>query len=210
MTLFRSRCLHPLRWLLLLFFPLTAAALFFLFRQPGPDLDILLITIDTLRSDHLSCYGYERETTPFLDSLARQGAVFLDCRATSSWTAPSMASIFTTMAFHWAARRDRYPEQLKDGLTPHAAQKLYYATAAFTLPDRPPAPPPPWTATIDITPFLEEKILATREHVTQAPLMKKFRSVVKKFGSSELFHLAASTHPKEIELETDLLAGISE
>ena len=122
----------------------------------------------------------------------------------------SMASIYTTMAFHWAARRDRFPEQLKDGLTPHAAQKLYYATASFTLPNRPPAPPPPWTASIDIAPFMEEKILATREHVTQAPLMEQYRRLLKKFNNTELFHLAASLHPKEMEIETDLLSGISE
>jgi len=122
----------------------------------------------------------------------------------------SMASIYATMAFHWAARQDRYPEQLQDGLKPHAAQKLYYATASFLLPDRPSAPPPPWTASIDIAPFMESKILASRQHVTQAPLMKGFRRILKKFGGTELFHLAASIHPKEMEIETDLLSGISE
>ncbi|MEJ2247541.1 MAG: PIG-L family deacetylase [Acidobacteriota bacterium] len=53
----------------------------------------------------------------------------------------SMASIYATMAFHWAARQDRFPEQLQGGLKPHAAQKLYYATTSFIWPDRPPAPP---------------------------------------------------------------------
>lgn len=122
----------------------------------------------------------------------------------------SMASIYATMAFHWAAREDRFPEQLQDGLMPHAAQKLYYATTAFMLPDRPPAPPPPWTAAIDIKSFLERKILASRAHATQAPLMKRFKKAMLKFGDSELFHLAASSRPREIELETDLLSGISE
>lgn len=38
--------------------------------------DIILITIDTVRSDHVGAYGYERNTTPFIDSLAEQGTVF--------------------------------------------------------------------------------------------------------------------------------------
>ena len=37
--------------------------------------DIVLITIDTLRADHLSCYGYPRNTTPTLDALAADGVL---------------------------------------------------------------------------------------------------------------------------------------
>src|SRR5262249_34775800 len=50
----------------------------------------------------------------------------------------SMASIFATMAFHWAARSNRFPEQLQNGLTTHQAQKLYYGTALFSIPGRQP------------------------------------------------------------------------
>src|SRR5512147_3158761 len=50
----------------------------------------------------------------------------------------SMASLFATLAFHWAGRANRYVEQLNNGLTPHRPQKLYYGTALFTLPDRQP------------------------------------------------------------------------
>jgi len=57
--------------------------------------NIILITIDTLRVDHLSYYGYSRQTSPFIDSLARDAVVFTHAYSTSSWTAPSMASIFT-------------------------------------------------------------------------------------------------------------------
>jgi LmbE family N-acetylglucosaminyl deacetylase len=120
----------------------------------------------------------------------------------------SMASLFATMAFHWAARKDRYPEQLKEGLVPHRARKLYYSTAAFVLPDRPPVSPPPCTTTIDIAQFVEGKINASREHVTQAPLMARFAKAMRQFGNKELFHLAATNEPIVLELETDLLAGI--
>jgi LmbE family N-acetylglucosaminyl deacetylase len=122
----------------------------------------------------------------------------------------AMASIFATMAFHWSARKDRYPEQLNDGLAPHRVQKLYYATASFLLPDRPPVSPPPCTATIDISEFLEGKIKASKEHVTQAPLMARFAKTMRQFGHQELFHLVATNNPSVLEPETDLLAGVSD
>lgn len=122
----------------------------------------------------------------------------------------SMASIFATMAFHWAARKDCCPEQLNGGLETHQTQKLYYATASFVLRDRPPAALPPCTATIDIAPFLEGKIKAFRSHATQAPLMERFEKTMRRFGRQELFHLAASNKPSTLEHETDLLAGVTE
>lgn len=120
----------------------------------------------------------------------------------------AMASLFATMAFHWSARKDRYPEQLNDGLTPHRVRKLYYATASFLLPDRPPVSPPPSTTVIDISAFLDAKIAASREHVTQAPLMARFAEAMRKHGRTELFHLVAVDHPLDLQPETDLLSGI--
>jgi arylsulfatase A-like enzyme len=61
----------------------------------GPN--VVLITIDTLRADHCSLYGYGRPTTPFLEELARRATVFENAYAPSSWTAPSMASLFTSL-----------------------------------------------------------------------------------------------------------------
>jgi arylsulfatase A-like enzyme len=60
---------------------------------PGPN--VVLITVDTLRADHLSCYGYERPTSPFLDSLAAAGARCADASAPASWTKPSTGTILT-------------------------------------------------------------------------------------------------------------------
>ncbi|MGH9856810.1 MAG: sulfatase [Acidobacteriota bacterium] len=56
---------------------------------------VILITIDTLRVDHLGFSGYARNTSPFLDSLAAKGANFAKTLASSSHTAPSHATIFT-------------------------------------------------------------------------------------------------------------------
>ncbi len=57
--------------------------------------DLVLVTIDTLRADRCSSYGHTRATTPTLDALAARGVLFENAYASSSWTAPSMASLFT-------------------------------------------------------------------------------------------------------------------
>ncbi len=59
----------------------------------GPPL--VLLTIDTLRADRLSCYGYTRSRTPHTDELASQGVRFEEVIAQSPWTLPSIASLFT-------------------------------------------------------------------------------------------------------------------
>ena len=59
--------------------------------------NVILVSIDTLRADHLGSYGYARETSPALDSLARDSAVFLNTFATSAWTLPSHASMLTSL-----------------------------------------------------------------------------------------------------------------
>lgn len=64
--------------------------------DPGkPQPNILWIVMDTVRADHLSCYGYARQTTPYIDSIASEGALFAHCLSSASWTVPSHASMFT-------------------------------------------------------------------------------------------------------------------
>lgn len=63
--------------------------------QPGTPWNVVLISLDTLRADHLSCYGYARRTTPNLDGLAARGVLFENAIAASSWTVPSHMSLFT-------------------------------------------------------------------------------------------------------------------
>lgn len=60
-------------------------------RQP----DIILMVLDTQRVDHLSCYGYPLETSPFLDSFAEGATLFSDAVAPAQWTIPTHASLFT-------------------------------------------------------------------------------------------------------------------
>ncbi|MCE9595215.1 MAG: sulfatase [Planctomycetes bacterium] len=70
--------------------------------------DVVLVVIDTLRADRLSCYGYPRATSPFIDSLARRGALFEDVTCQFSWTRPSMVSLL----------EGRYLTAYRDALEP--------------------------------------------------------------------------------------------
>jgi LmbE family N-acetylglucosaminyl deacetylase len=124
----------------------------------------------------------------------------------------AMAGVFATQAFEWAGRPDRYPEQLQKGLTPHRTQKLYYHTADFLLPERPPISQPTVTARIDVgTDRFERKMEAFRKHTTQAPLFEKVRrNLGRGVGRYEMFHLAATSAPLEAKLEVDLFEGVVE
>jgi arylsulfatase A-like enzyme len=63
--------------------------------SPSPP-NVLFIVIDTLRADRLGAYGSSRGLTPFLDELAQRGTLFRNAFAASSWTPPSVASLFTS------------------------------------------------------------------------------------------------------------------
>jgi arylsulfatase A-like enzyme len=95
--------------------------------------NVLVIVIDTLRSDHLSAYGYSRPTSPNLDRLAQEGVLFENAFATSSWTVPSHASLLTGRYPHeHGAETGRQP---LDGRYPTLAEALRdrgYRTAAFS------------------------------------------------------------------------------
>jgi arylsulfatase A-like enzyme len=91
-------------------------------RRERPNL--VLISIDCLRADHVGAYGYPRDTTPHIDRLAADGVVFETAVATSSWTLPTHMSMFTGLApsFHGATKWEKldrsipyFPELLADG-----------------------------------------------------------------------------------------------
>lgn len=73
-----------------------------------PEANLILISIDTLRADHLGTYGYARPTSPFIDRLASESIVFERAIAQSTWTMPSHASLFTS----------RYPSEMGLGYFP--------------------------------------------------------------------------------------------
>ncbi len=62
-----------------------------------PGCNVIVILIDTLRADHLPCYGYERNTAPNICGLAEEGFLFKNMYANSPSTKTSIASLFTSM-----------------------------------------------------------------------------------------------------------------
>jgi LmbE family N-acetylglucosaminyl deacetylase len=124
----------------------------------------------------------------------------------------AMAGVFGTMAFEWAGRPDRYPEQLHQDVTPHRTQKLYYHTADFTLPDRQPISQPTVSTKLEIgQDRFDIKAKAFQQHKSQAPLFEKVRkNLGDTLGGVEMFHLAAARSSREAKFETDLFDGVTE
>jgi arylsulfatase A-like enzyme len=64
---------------------------------PADRLNVLLITVDTLRADHVSGYGYPRNTTPNLDAFLETSVHFENAHSNAPWTLPSLASLMTSL-----------------------------------------------------------------------------------------------------------------
>jgi arylsulfatase A-like enzyme len=78
--------------------------------------------IDALRLDHMSCYGYERETTPNITAFAKDAVRFTQLLPSSSWTRPSVASLLTSMYPEAHGAQDR-PDVMRSGM-PSLAGRL--------------------------------------------------------------------------------------
>lgn len=59
--------------------------------------NVILISLDTLRADHLGSYGYYRDTSPNIDKLAEEGILFENAYSQAPWTLPSMATVHTSL-----------------------------------------------------------------------------------------------------------------
>ena len=84
--------------------------LYFQKQVEGPN--VILISVDTLRADHLGCYGYERKTSPYVDALAADGVTFMNTYASSPWTLPSHVSLLTSL--HGAHHQVSYENDSMD------------------------------------------------------------------------------------------------
>jgi arylsulfatase A-like enzyme len=60
--------------------------------------NVVLVIVDTVRADHLGCYGYQRDTSPHIDSLASAGTVWANVYAQSSWTLPAATTILSGLS----------------------------------------------------------------------------------------------------------------
>ncbi len=100
-------------------------------KNPEPT-NVIIISVDTLRADHLSCYGYPRRLTPVIDTLAKDGIRFSRSFTVTPLTAPSLSSMLTSLPPHKNGTK-------KNGLgifkyirtLPYYLKKRGYHSAAF-------------------------------------------------------------------------------
>lgn len=105
-----------------------------LIYRPAPGgLKVILVSLDTLRADHLSSYGYSRKTSPHLDRLAEDSVLFEHAFAQSPWTLPSHLSLLFSL--NSASHQVYLHNQSIDSSIPSLASHLKgrgYLTGAFT------------------------------------------------------------------------------
>ncbi len=102
----------------------------------GPLDNVVIVSIDSLRADHVGAYGYPLPTTPTIDGLAASGVLFERAYATTSWTLPSYASLLTGLdsaAHGVSSPRQRLPDRI-DTLAERLAQAGVHTVGFFSGP----------------------------------------------------------------------------
>jgi len=95
--------------------------------------NVILIVVDTLRADHVDCYGNKRTTTPHIDALAREGILFKNAISTAPWTLPSVASILTSQYPSVLGIREEYVKlDQRFTLLPEVLKNHDYSTYGVT------------------------------------------------------------------------------
>jgi len=98
----------------------------------GEPRNLVLITLDTTRADHLSCYGKIKDLTPRMDAFAESGALFLNSFAQVNQTNPSHVSIMSgVMALDHMVTDNKEKIRVKTDLLPEAFKRIGYSTAGF-------------------------------------------------------------------------------
>jgi arylsulfatase A-like enzyme len=128
---------------LLIYVVLVPASIFFQNQPILPKQDavfkhnikyVILISIDALRADALSCYGEQYNPTPHIDKLAADGVIFKNAFAPSSWTVPTVTSILTGLPL--SVHMVRNVNSRLDDVFPTLAEYMWekgYVTSAFVL-----------------------------------------------------------------------------
>ncbi len=96
-------------------------------QQPN----IVLITMDTVRADHLSAYGYGQDTTPNLARLAEKGVLFENAVSAAPWTLPSLSAIYTGLLPHQSGANAFRPLNPRWKTIESVLGHYGYATAGF-------------------------------------------------------------------------------
>ena len=122
-------------FILVFFLFLSTSYLWWSLSKPDIPQGIILISLDTLRADHLGAYGYHRDTSPSIDVLAKEGVVFENAVVQSPWTLPSHMSIMTSLypSFHGLTDKDSFLPLSDEYVTlAELLKKGGYKTGAFT------------------------------------------------------------------------------
>ncbi len=94
--------------------------------------NVIIIAVDTLRADHLGCYGYPRNTSPNIDRFARDGIKFTSCYTPSPLTTPAFASMLSSLPpFKHGAKRNGMSVFDHIKLLPQFLKKRGYHSGAF-------------------------------------------------------------------------------
>ena len=101
--------------------------------EAGGTTNVLLISIDTLRADHLGTYGYQRGTSPKIDAFANEAIVFENAFSQAPWTLPSHATMLTSL-YPSVHRADTYSARLSPKVLtlPEILRENGYQTLAVT------------------------------------------------------------------------------
>ena len=96
--------------------------------------NVILISLDTVRADHLSVYGYHRPTTPNLARLARESVVFEQAFTPTPWTVPAHMSLFTSLYPSVHSISHLTPQSDMSKMLPEMLEDAGFQTAAFVAP----------------------------------------------------------------------------
>ena len=100
--------------------------------QPEPR-NVILISLDTLRADHLGAYGYKRPTSPNMDKLAAESVLFRNAYSTSPWTLPSHVSMLSGLdCLTHGVRSSANRMDPRDVTLADRLRQAGFETAAFT------------------------------------------------------------------------------
>ncbi|HTZ89416.1 MAG TPA: PIG-L family deacetylase [Alloacidobacterium sp.] len=122
----------------------------------------------------------------------------------------TIASLAATAAFHWAGRAQLFA----DAGTPHAPQKLYYAStpwvSVYNSNEGADAAVTPYSLILELGKWKQQKIEAFQQHTTQHGVLERVRDFIDKHMNDERYLLAATRHPRPLAEDEALFAGVIE
>lgn len=122
--------------IILLALLLIIASVVLYFFHSGPPLNVVLVSIDTLRPDHLGCYGYYRATSPTIDQLAQGGVRFENAFSSTTWTLPAHLALLTSLPdlVHIVLTEANLLDQRRITLAEIMKENKYRTYGIFTAP----------------------------------------------------------------------------